>query len=139
MKLPLVEKTLGAMGLGKTLAALSHIVLDTMELSAWDHLGDVTRISINPTNQHVFISGACNAFSASEAGMSYDMERLMTSLLGEAGHMLSYGTFVQAKPSRHSQATNRILMGFCTIGIEIKATDSDMVLSWAMAFLESRR
>ena len=26
-----------------------------------DHLGDVMSISINPTNQHVFISGACDA------------------------------------------------------------------------------
>lgn len=28
-----------------------------------DHLGDVMSISINPTNQHVFISGACDAFA----------------------------------------------------------------------------
>jgi len=28
-----------------------------------DHLGDVMSISINPTNQHVFVSGACDAFA----------------------------------------------------------------------------
>ena len=28
-----------------------------------DHLGDVMSISINPTNQDVFISGACDAFA----------------------------------------------------------------------------
>ena len=28
-----------------------------------DHLGDVMSISINPTNQHVFISEACDAFA----------------------------------------------------------------------------
>jgi guanine nucleotide-binding protein G(I)/G(S)/G(T) subunit beta-1 len=28
-----------------------------------DHLGDVMSISINPTNQNVFVSGACDAFA----------------------------------------------------------------------------
>ena len=28
-----------------------------------DHLGDVMSISINPTNQNTFVSGACDAFA----------------------------------------------------------------------------
>jgi WD40 repeat protein len=28
-----------------------------------DHLGDVMSISINPTNQNIFVSGACDAFA----------------------------------------------------------------------------
>ena len=33
-----------------------------------DHLGDVMSISINPTNQNVFVSGACDAFAFSVSG-----------------------------------------------------------------------